>query len=130
MTDPRPWIILLGCVTFLGGLGAGMLYSEFQAGPQESGPFADYARLLGEEFDLSAERRAHLEVILREYDEDIQQISLAHHSAYLDSLQDELRPVGLTFNGYIRDKVLHPKHRERFDELVHGVPFSPHPVQR
>ncbi|GEM_PF-2416498 len=130
MSDPRPWIALLCGVTFLSGAGAGVLFSRATGSETPEGPFGGYATLLHQEFDLSQERRAHLDVILREYDADIRQVSLAHRAAYHESLQSDLRPIGIEYNGYIRDKVLRPEQRAHFDALAIGIPFPPEQVQR
>jgi uncharacterized membrane protein len=130
MKDPRPWIALLCCVTFLGGAGAGVMFSRATTAEAPEGPFSSYATLLNNEFQLSPERRVHLEVILREYDADIRHASLAHRASYHESLQSDLRPIGIEYNGYIRDKVLRPEQRARFDALTHGIPFTSEQVQR
>ncbi|HJM55922.1 MAG: hypothetical protein CMJ98_08860 [Planctomycetes bacterium] len=130
MKDPRPWIVLLCCVTFLGGAGAGVIFSRSTTAEAPEGPFSGYATLLNDEFQLSPERRAHLEVILREYDADIRQVSVVHRATYHELLQSDLRPIGIEYNGYIRDKVLRPEQRARFDDLTQGIPFTSEQAQR
>ena len=130
MKDPRPWIALLCCVTFLGGAGAGIMFSRTTNAEASKGPFSGYAALLNGEFQLNPERRAHLEVILREYDADIRHVSLEHRATYHESLQSDLRPIGIEYNGYIRDKVLRPEQRARFDALAQGTPFTSEQAQR
>jgi hypothetical protein len=117
-------------VTFLGGAGAGVIFSRSTTAEAPEGPFSGYATLLNDEFQLSPERRAHLEVILREYDADIRQVSVVHRATYHELLQSDLRPIGIEYNGYIRDKVLRPEQRARFDDLTQGIPFTSEQAQR
>lgn len=120
MSDPRPWILLLAVVTFLSGVAAGVLFTRVTSADRERGPFDDYARMLVDEFDLSDERAGHLSVILREYEEAIQRAVREHEASFYATLSEQLRPTGVEYSRFIRDKVLPPDQRTRFDALAAG----------
>lgn len=125
MKDPRPWIALLAVVCFLAGMAAGVLATRRPAVSDDGSPFGDYAARLVEEFDLSGERAAHLRVILREYAAEIERIERAQQAQYYAALEPELRPKGIEFNSYVREKVIPRQQRARFDALAAGLPVSP-----
>ena len=129
MNNTRVWIVALALVSFLAGSAAGALWTR-KTNPQgDTGPFAAYAQELIRTFDLSPERAGHLRVLLREYESDIQRIKQAHRASYYASLEAELRPKGLEYNNYIRDKVLPPQQRESFNSLAAGLEVTIEPSE-
>lgn len=127
MKDARPWVALLGVICFLAGIAASTLHQRLGELEADRGPFAAYADQLIEEFDLSPERAAGLRALLREYAIDIGRIRQAREVEFYASLEKELRPKGADYNRYIRDLVLPPSKRARFDELAAGteLPTTP-----
>ena len=123
MKDARPWIALLGVVCFLAGIAASTLHRRLGELETDRGPFAAYADRIIEEFELSPERAAGLRALLREYARDIERIRQAREVEFYASLEKELRPTGAVYNGYIRDLVLPPSKRARFDELAAGTEY-------
>jgi hypothetical protein len=118
MKDARLWIVLLAFVCFLTGASAAVLAERLGTIEAERGPFAAYADALVADFDLSPERAAHLRVVLREYAEEIERIRVSHEMEFYASLEEELRPKGAEYNRLIRDVVLPPSQRARFDSLA------------
>ena len=114
MTRLRVWIVTLMGVSFLAGVPAGMLVAERTAPPPvDPGPFAPYAALLGEEFELSPERRRALRVILLDYQRSLDEI----RSRQLDRFEDEVVRAGRLCRERIRDVLLPEDQRERFDRM-------------
>jgi hypothetical protein len=120
----RLWIIALACMSFLAGTAAGVLGVRTGAGDLDRGRFAAYGDWVIDEFDLSRERAGHLRVILREFDSKISKVERSHRAEYYAGLESELRPIGIEYNRYVRDKVLPPEQRAEFDALARGPRFS------
>jgi len=119
----RLWILVLAGTAFAAGLGAGVLVGEARAarqappsGPAE--PSAVYRRLLEATFELSPRRRELCAELLARYDEEVEEIRQRALSQSIASLQGELARVGLRYRDAIRDHVLPPGERARFDELA------------
>jgi len=122
--NARLWILALAVMCFLAGAAAGVLGVRAGAGDLDRGRFAAYGDWVIDEFDLSRERAGHLRVILREFDSKISKIERSHRAEYYASLEPELRPIGIEYNRYVRDKVLPPAQRADFDALARGPRFS------
>ena len=122
MKDPRAWIVVLCAVTFMAGAAAGVLFSRATAPATDQGPFSDYAERLIDEFDLTSERAGHLRVILREYQAEIERIEESVERKYAAAMNADLAaqlvPTGIEYNRHIRDKLLPPEQREKFDALA------------
>jgi hypothetical protein len=129
VTSLRLWVSILALTAFLAGLACGPFVSSWLFPPAraaESGPFADYERLLVQTFHLAPERREPLHVILEQYRHDIESIKDQHMADYMTSMEPALREKGLQCREVIRDKVLPESQRPEFDRLVSGLP----PTQR
>lgn len=127
MKDARPWIALLGVVCFLAGIAASTLHQRLGELEADRGPFAAYAEELIAEFELSPERAAHLRVILRNYANEIDRIREGREVEFYASLEEELRPKGAEYDGYIRNEVLPREKRAKFDALAAGTPAPTSP---
>lgn len=118
MSSLRGWILLLSIVSFLAGLMAGVLFARRLAPPVvDPGPFADYRARLSESFELSPTRQQALGLVLDLYHRDLEAVK----SKYLPEMEPELVKVGLAYRDTIRDRVLPPEQRARFDELALGL---------
>ena len=124
MKYARLWIVTLAVMSFLAGTAAGVLGVRAGAIDFDRGRFAAYGDWVIDEFDLSRERAGHLRVILREFDSKISKIERGHRAEYYAALESELRPIGIEYNRYVRDKVLPPDQRGTFDALARGQRFS------
>ena len=123
MKYARLWIVTLAGVSFLAGVAAGMLGVHAGASDLDRGRFAAYGDRIIDEFDLSSERAGHLRVILRGFDSKIRKIERGHRAEYYAALESDLRPIGIEYNRYVRDKVLPPGQRANFDALARGPRF-------
>lgn len=121
----RAWILVLMVVVFLAGAAAGVLSERLSADRTDLGPMDDYSRLLAEEFQLSPDRMAHLRTLMGAYTEDVERVVREHEAAYLAGLEPDLRPIGEEYDRLVRDLVLPPEHRQRFDELAQGITLNP-----
>lgn len=116
----RLWILALMTTCFLGGLAGGVLVS-FRVRPAQTdpaGPFADYEALLVREFELdsSPTRLRGLRAVLQRYHQDVEDV----RARTLAAVEPELRQLGATCNDRIRDRVLRPDQRQRFDRMTQG----------
>ena len=84
----------------------------------------DYALLLEREFDLSPARMSHLRTLVAAYTEDVDRVVREHEAAYRAALEPDLSPLNEEYDKLVRDLVLPPKHRQRFDELAAGIPLT------
>lgn len=123
MKNARLWVVTLAVMSFLAGAAAGVLGVRAGAGDFDRGRFATYGDRIIDEFDLSRERAGHLRVILREFDSKISKIERSHRAEYYAALESELRPIGIEYNHYVRDKVLPPDQRADFDAQARGSRF-------
>jgi len=121
VNQPRLRIALLALVAFLAGAAAGVLGSRLTRAEADRGPLEDYAELLIREFDLSPERAGHLRVLLREYENEVARVVDRERVAYNAALEPVLRPIGTEYNRIVRDLVIPPHQRARFDDLEEGV---------
>lgn len=121
MNSPRFWILILVFVSFSAGLAGGLLIMG-EMRPEERGPFADYERMLIDEFDLSPERAHYLRGLLRHYERDIDGFKEAHMDDYMAAIGPDLRNLGVQYRSYIRNHLLSADQRPHFDELVGGLP--------
>jgi hypothetical protein len=115
MTALKAWILVGMAVSFLAGIPAGVLLSDRVAPPAaERGPLEDYAERLGREFELDPERRRALRVILADYERELDAI----RSRQLDRFEDEIVRAGRLCRDRIRNVLLRPEDRPRFDALA------------
>ena len=125
MNATRGWIVMLSAVAFLAGVAAGVLSERAASAAPEQGPLHVYARLLEDEFGLSAQRMGHLRTLLEAYAEEAGRVVREHEAAYRAALEPDLRPLNEEYDRLVRDLVLPPQHRERFDDLAAGITLNP-----
>lgn len=123
MTSLRLWILVLAVTAFAAGLGAGVLAGEARAARRApaarlGAPGADYMALLDEAFHLSPERADLCAQLLERYAEEVEEIRQRALSQSIASVEGELARVGLRYRDAIRNHVLPPDQRPRFDELA------------
>lgn len=123
MKELRLWISLLALVSFLaGGAGGVLVADEILPPPPERGPFADYADHLVAQYDLGPERADYLRLLLREYHRDLEAV----RARQLEAIETDLVATGDQYQSYIRDYVLPPDQRARFDLACAGIhPSTP-----
>lgn len=125
MRDVRGWILVLVLISFVAGAAAGRIVTDRAHGWQhDEGRLADYERALVTRFELSPERALALRGILQHYELRVERIKDEHLSAYRSAIEPELRELSLEYNGLIRDKVLPPSQRQRFDEYAQIRPYE------
>lgn len=121
MKSLRVWILILAAVCYVAGLASGFWASrQVEGARQPSGPFADYGRLLTEQFDLSEREARDLRDILAHYQKDIDRIKDARMTDYMSAIEPDLREWGLRYRGYIRDHLIPHERRGEFDLLCEG----------
>jgi len=123
MTSLRLWILLLAATCFAAGLGAGVLLGESRAGSRAPAvaagdPSVHYRRLFEATFRLSPQRRELCDELLSSYDHEVEEIRQRALAQSIALVEDELSQVGLRYRDAIRNHVLPPGERARFDELV------------
>ena len=126
MKSLRLWIVLLALLSFAAGGAAGTLAAAhyFRPAP-ESGPFTQYERELTATFELSPERAALLHVLMEDYRRQIERIQSRHVADSLSAMEPELARIGRSYRERIRDKVLPPGKRARFDDPSLVVSWNP-----
>ncbi len=122
MSDARPWILAATATAFLAGAVAGVVYTRRAEAPAPSG-WAAYAERLARDFELSPERRSALRFILDEYATEVTNRRRFHEARIEAEIEPELRELAARYDGYIRDSVLPPQQRARFDERSRPVPL-------
>jgi len=123
MSDARPWILAAAAASFLAGVAAGVLYTRRGEARVEQTGWAAYAERLAADFELSPERRSALRFILDEYATEVANRRRFHEARIEAQIEPELRELGARYDGYIRDSVLPPHQRARFDERSRPVPL-------
>ena len=115
MKDIRAWSVALAASWFLLGLGAGLAVSRQTPSPS---PLAGYADALSDEFELSGRRRRVLNQLLDEYESRQREIRDRHQVATLDAMEPEFRALCAEFDDKIRNRILPPAARARYDALA------------
>lgn len=119
MTNPRPWIALLGLVAFLGGLACGLLAGELRhRGVPPRAAFDDYRELFVDRLELDPARERLLRELLRNYENDVKRVRDRHSSELLAAMEPELRELGERYRSLIRNRLLDPQRRDAYDRLV------------
>ena len=118
MSSARFWIVVLALTSFLAGSVAGVLFAERLSPPApERVPFADYARLLMETYDLPAEKLRPLHATLALYHRDLENLKSRHMS----ELEPELVSLGKTCRDRIRKYVLPEEQLTSFEQDAAGL---------
>lgn len=115
MSGARLWIALAAAVSFLAGTAAGVLWARSSDVEPTSGWIA-YGERLADEFDLSPERRGSLRILLDEYATEVANKRRAYESRILNQIEPDLRELAARYDGYIRDFVLPPAQRAKYDQ--------------
>lgn len=121
MKDLRFWSIVLSVTWFLVGLAAGHLVS---AGEPEPGRLAGYADRLSAEFDLKGDRRSYLVQVLDRFESERLEIRNRYDAQMRASMEPELRELNRAKDDVIRNEIIPPKQRERFDAYCAPVPLA------
>jgi len=127
MTRLLAWIGLLALLSFGAGLATGILSERHARGPQEpGGPLGHYREALIEAFDLGPVRQSGLRHYLELYQEAVEEIEARGLAQY----RRELTQEGRLCLDRVRNEVLAPADRERFDAWCEGrwVPGQPWPL--
>lgn len=118
----RGWILLFAGVSALAGFAAGLLVAlQFGPDPEPKGAFARYREAIVQEFDLSPERERVLAYFLDEYERQLEDLQ----ARGLRPLGDDQAAHGRQIHELIRDRVIPPDQRGRFQELssLEATPF-------
>jgi len=119
------WVLALAGLMFL----AGMATQHLVWGPRsvEAASYEPYVQRFTQEFDLSPERARFLRSLLHFYQIESNDSSDLYLSALNSSLGEDLDGVAAKYRALIRDKVLPPDQRERYDRLLAGnsIDFPP-----
>ena len=128
MTRLLAWIGLLALLSFGAGLATGILSERQAQGPREpGGPLGHYREALVEAFDLGPVRQSGLRYYLEQYQEAVQEIEARGLAQY----RRELTQEGRLCLDRVRNEVLAPADRERFDAWCAALwfPGQPWPPQ-
>lgn len=124
MKDPRLWSVLLAAVWFLAGFGMGHLVSSRST---EESPFARYADQLAETFSLDDFTRRTLIQVLDQREAELKEVRAVHEALRTSAMEPDLNKIHRDFDRLIRNTIIPPDQRERYDELAK---FIPHTVSR
>jgi len=113
--DLRVWSAALAGSWFLVGLGVGLAVSRQTPSPS---PLAGSADALSEPSELSGRRRRVLYQLLDEYESRQREIRDRHQAATLDAMEPDFRALSAEFDDKIRNRILPPAARARYDELA------------
>lgn len=115
MNSLRGWIVLLAATSFLAGIAAGVIFGlEVAPAPPDRGPLDEYQARLVRTFHLDRGQQKTLALRIDQYRREIEAVQ----SKYMPGMEAELVKAGLGCRDYIRDRVLPPAERRRFDALV------------
>jgi hypothetical protein len=116
--DLRPWVLLLAIASFGAGLGAGWWSrGQSEAQPAAEPAFAGFERRFVEEFDLSSDRARALRALLANYQQDLGRVEQVALTSGMAGQGAELSRLGVRYRDWIRNLVLPPDQRDRFDQL-------------
>lgn len=113
--DLRFWSIVLAAAWFLVGLGVGVAVSERS---DTRSPLEDYADTLSARFDLAPNRRRVLLQLLDQYETEREEIRHRHLARTRDAMEPDLRALDARFESTIRNTILPPEQRERYDAFA------------
>lgn len=107
--------MLLAATSFLAGVAAGVIFGlEVAPTPPARGPLDEYQARLVRTFHLDRSQQKALALRIDQYRREIESVQ----SKYMPGMEAELVKAGLGCRDYIRDRVLPPAERRRFDSLV------------
>lgn len=122
MNDARIWIVLVAAASFLAGAAAGVLFSQDKT-PEPSTCWGVYDERFAETFELSKERRDLLRILLDQYASELANKHRAYEARLHAQLMPELTELADRFDSYIRDRVLPPSQRAKYDRLSEPIDF-------
>lgn len=127
MNGIRLWIAILTLVSASAGFAGGLLvYGSLHEPTPPQGPFADYERLMVQEFDLSTERARLFQTVLASYKRERDAVRGRYEAQSMSAMAPELANLDTKYRDLIRNSVLPPESRARFDELLLGT-LAPEP---
>lgn len=124
MNNPRVWIVILALVSFLAGVAAGLVGSEYArrdvAAQRDLG---DFERRFAKAFDLDPEGRRFLAERLASFNAEIESIQLNHEVQQATEahtlMEPRLQEAGKMFREDIRDILLVTEvERAKFDRMM------------
>ncbi|MEZ5973518.1 MAG: hypothetical protein R3E96_01375 [Planctomycetota bacterium] len=119
-------VLLLARTMFLAGMAFAWL---LQGGPPAPGaPYEAYAARFEQEFQLSPKRARLFRDLLRIHDQKRQAIRDRYQPDLDPAVGRELDAEAERFRTLIRDTVLPPEQRERYDAML--PEFQPNPIPR
>lgn len=123
MNDLRAWIVALALTAFGVGVATGLLLAE-KRNPRSSEPvpFSNYQQLLTSSFSLPPPRRQALSQVMGLYEREVEIVRQRYLAKAGSDMERDLVDIGLRYRDLIRNHVLPPAQRERFDRLTEGTP--------
>lgn len=117
----RLWIVLLALVSAGAGFAAGLLvYASLHRTPPPEGPLHDYERLMVSAFDLSPERARLFQAVLASYKRERDAVRDRYEAESMSAMAPELGDVDARYRDMIRNRVLPPESRSRYDRMLLG----------
>jgi uncharacterized membrane protein len=110
----RFWSVMMAATWFLAGLAAGYLISSRQSEPD---PWAAGAERLQETFELTGQRRYALNQVLDRHDREYNAIQRRHTAATREAMEPEIQALFSRTDATIRDTIIPPAQRGRYEEL-------------
>lgn len=107
----RIWTVVLAAAWFIAGVGTGYLFSVQRA---DESPMAPYAHRFAETFELDDYRRRTLIQVLDDQEARREEIVHRHQTS---TAEPELRALYRQTQQTIRDRILPPAQRQRYDRL-------------
>jgi hypothetical protein len=122
----RLWIAILALISASAGFAGGLLvYGALDQPQAPEGPFADYEQLMVDEFNLSPERARLFRTVLASYKQERDAVRDRYEAESMSAMAPELARVDATYRDLIRNRVLQPEARPRYDRLVLGPAAEP-----
>ena len=113
--------MVLAAAWFLAGFAAGRVVS---AKDQEKSPLARYAQRLSDDFGLNGLRRDTLIQVLEQDQRERAAIRRKYELASRDAMEPDLRELDERLEDTIRNKILPPAQRERYDQLKRPIELT------
>jgi hypothetical protein len=112
----RAAVAAAAAASFAAGLAVGALLAGYPRPSEDEGPFPDYERRFVEAFDPAPEQVLHLRYLVRKAREREEEI----RSRFVASVavESELRALGSHLEASIREDILTPRQRQRYEELL------------
>ncbi|MEL6429701.1 MAG: hypothetical protein AAFZ87_01130 [Planctomycetota bacterium] len=117
MRDPRLWTAVLAVTWFLCGFGAGQLAARRSSDGAAPTSHALYAAELGRAFELDGFEQRTLLDLLEQREIDREAVRRSHEARTRELMEPALREIDRTVERTIRDTILPPSKRARFDRL-------------